>query len=83
MPYPNYHAARIRQPGRFVRIRVLQILPNGIMIYGGPLKTDPRGSGIAQSYRFPAKKWTVARAKAWLRKHKIKWLLFEKATGKK
>lgn len=82
MPYPNFHAARIRQPGRFVRIRVLIILPNGVMVYGGPLKTDPKGPGRVQSYRFPIKKWTVVRAKAWMRKGKIKWLLFEKATKK-
>jgi len=82
MPYPNFHSARIRQPGRFVRIRVLRILSNGIMIYGGPLKSDSRGLSKTQSYRFPVKKWTVAQAKAWLRKHKIKWLLFEKATKK-
>lgn len=79
MPYPNFHAARIKQPGRFVKIRVIKVLPNGIMIYGGPFKTDPKGTWKTQAYRFPVKKWTVVRAKAWLRKHKIKWILFEKA----
>ena len=53
------------------------------MAYGGRLKTDSRGSSKVQSYRFSIKNWTVARAKAWLRKKKIKWLLFEKAIGKK
>ena len=83
MPYPNFHSARIRQPGRFFRIRVMVKLSNGIMIYGGPLKINPRGKGKVQAYRFPVKRWTVVRAKAWLRKHKIKWILFEKATKKK
>ena len=82
MPYPNWHSARIRQPGRFVKIRGLWIA-QGIMAYGGRLKTDSRGSSKVQSYRFSIKNWTVARAKAWLRKKKIKWLLFEKAIGKK
>lgn len=81
MPYPNWHAARIRQPGRFLRIRVLKVFPNGIMLYGGPLKTDPRGGAKTQSYRFPRKKFTAVQAKQWLRKHKIKWIRFEAATG--
>lgn len=81
MPYPNWHSARIRQPGRFVRIRVLWA-KKGIMAYGGPLKTDPRGGAQIQSLRFKATKYTVAQAKKWLREHKYKWISFEKATGK-
>lgn len=83
MPYPNWHSARIKQPGRFLRIRVQWSTTTGIMAYGGPLKTDPRGSVKIQAIRFKASKWTVVRAKAWLRKRKYKWILFEKATGKK
>lgn len=82
MPYPNWHSARIRQPGRFVRIRVLWS-KQGIMAYGGPLKSNPRGGSKISSIRFSIKRWTVARAKAWLRKNKYKWLSFEKATDKK
>jgi len=81
MPFPNFHSARIKNPGLFTRIRVLQTLPNGIMIYGGPLKTDPEGSGKAQAYRFPIDKFTVAEAKEWLREHNIRYIMFEKATG--
>lgn len=80
MPYPNWHAARIASSDDFLRIRVLQELPNGIMIYGGPLKTDPRGPGKPQSYRFPKDKFTVAEAKAWLKEHDITFTLFEPAT---
>ena len=81
MPYENWHSARIRQPGRFVRIRVLWAR-KGIMAYGGPLKTDPQGGTIISSIRFSAKKYTVVQAKKWLREHKYKWLRFEKATSK-
>ena len=81
MPYPNFHSARIMQPGRFLRIRVLKVLPNGIMLYGGPLNSDPRGGVKTQAYRFPRKKFTVVQCKKWLRDHKIKYILFEKATG--
>jgi hypothetical protein len=52
------------------------------MTYGGPLKTDPRGSSKIQSIRFRASKWSVKEAKDWLRKHKYKWSEFEKASGK-
>jgi HK97 family phage prohead protease len=82
MPFPNFHAARVADPDLFVRIRVLQTLPNGIMIYGGPLKTDPRGSGKPQSYRFPKAKFTPAEAKKWLKDHDISFISFEEATGK-
>lgn len=78
-PYPNFHAARVKQPGLFVRIVVLQTLPNGIMIYGGPLKSDPGGSGVAQAYRFSKEKFTVVQAKKWLKDHNIEYILFEPA----
>jgi ATP-dependent Clp protease protease subunit len=80
MPYPNFHAARIQDPDDFVKIVVLQTLPNGIMIYGGPLKSDPQGSGKPQAYRFPKDKFTVQQAKEWLKDHDIKYIMFEKAT---
>jgi hypothetical protein len=80
MPYINWHSARIQQPGRFIRIRVLWS-NQGIMAYGGPLKSNPRGGSKIQSIRFKASKWTVSRAKKWLREHKHKWIEFEKATG--
>lgn len=51
------------------------------MIYGGPLKSDPRGDSENQSFRFPARRFTPAEARAWLAKNKIKIKSFEKATG--
>ena len=81
MPYPNFHSARVREPGDFVRIVVLETLPNGIMIYGGPLK---KGDGsTAQAYRFPKDKFTVVQAKAWLKEHDIKYISFEAASEPK
>lgn len=82
MPYPNWHSARIRQPGGFVRIRVLWS-KQGIMARGGPLKSNPRGGAKIQAIWFKATKWTVSQAKKWLREHKYKYIEFEKATGKK
>lgn len=82
-PYPNFHAARLRSPGDFANIVVLDTLPNGIMLYGGRLKTDPRGASKIQSIRFPKDKFTPAQAKEWLREHNHRAILFEEATGEK
>jgi len=81
MPFPNWHAARVRTPDAFERIRVIRTLPNGIMIYGGPLKSDPSGPVQAQSYRFPRRRFTPEQARAWLREHDIDTIGFERATG--
>jgi hypothetical protein len=84
MPYPNFHAARIRSPDDFEKILVLKTLSNGVMIYGGPLKLKPANSNIkgttAQSYRFPLDKFTASQAKAWLQANNIKFISFEPAT---
>lgn len=82
-PFPNEHAARVASPDNFTRIVQLQKLPNGIRILGGPLKSDPEGSGKPQSYRFPRTKFTPSEAKAWLSEHNIKVQLFENATDEK
>ena len=81
MPFANEHAARIRNPNDFLRIRQLQKLTNGIRILGGPLKTEPNGSTKRQSYRFPKSKFTPKEAREWLRSHDIKFVLFEPAVN--
>lgn len=82
MPYPNFHSGRVKSPALFSRIVVLKTLSNGIMIYGGPLKSNPGGGTTAQAYRFPRTKFTVSEARKWLKDHNIKYISFEKATGK-
>jgi len=83
MPYPNFHAARVRDPKLFTRILVLKKMPGGIMLYGGPLKTNPTGGSKPQSYRFPKSNYTVQQAKRWLADHNIKYILFEPSEDKK
>ena len=83
MPFPNYHAARIKAPNLFLRVRVMQTTKEGIMIYGGPLKSDPRGPSKTQSIRFPKDKYSAKEAKAWLKEHKYSAILFEPASEKK
>ena len=82
-PYPNFHSARVKVPGLFLSIKVLETTSSKVMIYGGPLKTDPKGSSQTQSIRFPKDKFTVAQAKAWLKENKQKYILFEPATESK
>lgn len=82
MPYPNYHAARLKSPGSFARIRVMTTTKEGIMLYGGPLRSKPRRPTTLQAIRFPKSKYSVAQAKVWLREHKHTWILFEPAKKK-
>lgn len=82
-PYPNFHSARVKAPALFLRVRVLQTTKTGVMIYGGPLKTDPRGASKTQSVRFPKDKFTTTQAKAWLKENKQKYILFEPASEEK
>lgn len=92
MPFPNYHAIRVKQPGRFIRIRPKKY-GTGILAYGGPLKKPPKkkvGTGrvtgwVVQSIRFHRKNFTFAQAKKWMIDHghpRSSWKKAEKATGK-
>lgn len=77
------------KPGQFRRTRgsgkgtVQGVkIPATISIIWGKLKgkagkDDPP---IAQALRFPTKDWTESQARAWLRRHKIKYRKFEPAT---
>jgi hypothetical protein len=68
MPFPNFHAARIRQPGLFVRIREIRQAEDGaIRFIGGPLKST--GSVAVQAVRFAKDKYTPGQARAWLKEH--------------
>lgn len=80
MPFPNFHAARIREQGKFVRIVQIGTGEDGaIRFIGGPLKTDPGGDAVIQAIRFEKDKYTVAQAKAWLKEHEHSPILFEEA----
>ncbi len=76
MPYPNEHAARIRDPGEFDRLRRKNDeFGDGIdVIYG-----IKNGTSFIQAIRFRADKWTVEEAKQWLKDHDYKPLEFEPA----
>jgi hypothetical protein len=83
MPYANEHAARLREPDEFVRIVQLWGNDEGVRALGGPLKSNPDGPTVEQAIRFDSSRWTVAEARAWLKKHGCKPIRFEPATGGK
>jgi hypothetical protein len=80
-PYPNEHACRLEDPGKYIRIR---------------RENDKFGAGIhaiwgvqagskpveLQAIRFSLSKFTAAEARAWLKSHDYKCKMFEPATGK-
>ena len=80
-PYPNEHACRLEDPGKYIRIR---------------RQNDKFGAGIhaiwgiqagskpveLQAIRFSSDKFTAAEARAWLKAHKYTCKMFEPATGK-
>lgn len=80
-PFANEHAARIIDPGKFEKDSFRRKnITKGVDIIIGRLKG--KTTTTTQAYRFDDKIFTVAQAKKWLRDHDIKWILFEKSTGK-
>ena len=83
-PYPNEHAARIRDPEEFkedsFRRKKLEGA-EGISIIIGKLKGED--TTTTQAYRFSIENWTADEAKKWLKDHNIKYKSFEPATNEK
>lgn len=81
MPFPNFHSARISQPGLFQRIVQIDEAERGaIRFIGGPLKSDPSDGAEIQAVRFDEDKYTPEQARAWLKEHDFKPISFESAT---
>ncbi len=78
MPYPNEHAARIHEPGKYSRLRrVNDAFGKGIHAIYGRRKSD--GKSEVQSIRFDRKKFTPAQARKWLKDHDYTSYTFEAA----
>ncbi len=79
MPFPNEHAARIRDPKGFDSVkRQNDNFGSGIHAIFGVIA----GKSQLQSVRFDKTKFTPAEARRWMTEHDHKILLFEPATGK-
>ena len=81
MPFPNEHAARQSDPGKFQRFRrgKPKGFPKGISAIFG---VNSAGKSEIQSLRFDRKLWTPKRAREWLKSHDFKAAGFESATKK-
>lgn len=90
MPFPNYHAFRVLDPGKFVRLRN-KTITKGVQVLVGPLKKPPLKKGgtgkvtgaVVQTYRFNKANFSFVQAKKWMKDHKIKYKTGEKAETKK
>ena len=77
-PYPNEHAARLKDPGQYDSLRrVNDEGGNGVdFIYG-----IKEGESELQAIRFRSSIFTAAEARAWLADHDFDAIEFEEATG--
>lgn len=82
MPYPNEHAARVKNPSLFKEDSFRRkTIDTGVTIIIGKLK-DGDDSMVTQAYRFDIDYFTEAKAKKWLKDHDVDYISFEKASGK-
>jgi len=86
MPYPNQHAARLRDPDDFeadTMVTLTEQFPDGITAIAGKLTGED--SITLHAVRFDAEKWTAAEAREWMRDHPDlgEVILFEEASGEK
>src|SRR5512135_1862450 len=79
MPYPNEHAARIRDPGSFIPSSFRsKNLKGGVRIILGKLKLGG-DSMVIQAYRFSVDDFTPEEARRWLKDNKVSFIKFEPA----
>lgn len=78
MPYPNEHAARMADPGKFKTFRRQKNKGGeGVdFIFG----VGPDGKTEIQAVRFAKSKFSAEQAKAWMKEHSMKTVLFEPAS---
>lgn len=83
MPFPNEHAARIKNPGQFEDIRRSNDkLGAGIDAIFGIKTVDGERVSEIQAIRFDKKKFSPDEAKAWLKDNDFKPIEFEPASEK-
>ena len=94
LPFPNEHAARLKSPEsltpfeRVTRTRgsgdgTVQgvTIPKSISVIWYVVKREGKEVPVPQTLRFPTRVWTEAEARAWLKKNKIDFMMFEPASG--
>ena len=80
-PYPNEHAARLKDPARFDRFRRVNDAGGaGVDFIYGIKGSEP---AEIQAIRFDAEQFTPSQARQWLEDNSMEALLFEEATGER
>jgi hypothetical protein len=80
MPYPNEHSARMFDPKEFLsKGWGRKTIAPGVDIILA--KRTAKGSTVTQAYRFDKTKLTPAQARAWMKAHDLKYILFEVASS--
>jgi hypothetical protein len=84
MPYPNFHAARIKDPAQYKEVRQKKDeFGEGInVLYGIKGQGEDRVSEV-QAVRFARDKFTPKQAREWLKEHDYQPIEFEEATEEK
>lgn len=78
MPFPNEHAARMKDPKRYAKMRrENDKFASGIHAIWGVLED---GTTEVQAIHFDSAKFTAAEAKAWLKEHDMNPMEFEPAS---
>ena len=74
MPYPNEHAARQTDPGKYESFRRTHPkgFPAGIDVIWGISGKGPNRKSEIQSLRFDKNKWTPEASKKWLKDNGFK-----------
>lgn len=90
-PFADEHAARLKDPDLFDRKTYRRVtngmlfgkikVPKTIDVLWAKLKgrAGKKDMPLAASLRFPTSSWTVAKAKAWLKRNAVRYLRFEPA----
>lgn len=84
MPFPNYHSARLIEPKKFKKYAYKKVGKGIDMVFGidEELEQELDEKTHLQAIRFDKNKWSVADAKAWLKKHGKKYISFTPASIK-
>ena len=80
MPFPNEHAARVKDPNNFQQDSFRRVnIATGVNAIMGKLKGS--SSMTMQYVRFDKTKFTPAQAREWMKNHDMKVMLFEPASN--
>ena len=81
-PYPNEHAARLRDPGQYDRFRRRNDAGGQGVDFIFGIKEGEEGAEL-QAIRFKLSQFTAAEARQWLRDNDYEPIEFEEATGER